>query len=130
MRSAAAAGCKTGTRPCWNWASARTAIGATAPGVPASEVDAAARNVMREAGLEKEFLHGTGHGLGFRYHEPRPVIAPGSRDILEEGMIHSVEPGAYSPAFGGVRTEDDVVVTAAGAEVHGPFDRSPGPTGS
>jgi Xaa-Pro aminopeptidase len=45
-------------------------------------------------------------------------------------MIHSVEPGAYSPAFGGVRTEDDVLITAAGAEVLGPFDRSAGPTGS
>jgi Xaa-Pro aminopeptidase len=100
------------------------------PGVPAAEVDAAARRVLREAGLDAEFLHGTGHGLGFRYHEPRPLIAPSSRDVLQEGMIHSVEPGAYSRAFGGVRTEDDVLIAEAGAAVLGPFDRSAGPTGA
>jgi Xaa-Pro dipeptidase len=104
-----------------NRAQAR-AVKAAAPGVPCAEVDAAARGVMRDAGFEKEFLHATGHGTGFRYHEPHPMIAPGSRETLREGMIHSVEPGAYSVEFGGVRTEDDVVITGTGAEVLGPFD--------
>jgi Xaa-Pro dipeptidase len=101
------------------------AIAAAAPGVPCAEVDSAAREVMKRAGLEKEFLHATGHGTGFRYHEPHPMIAPGSRETLQEGMIHSVEPGAYSAEFGGVRTEDEVVITATGADVLGPFDREP-----
>jgi Xaa-Pro dipeptidase len=100
-----------------------SAIDAAIAGASASAVDAAARRVMDDAGLEKEFLHITGHGTGFRYHEPVPLIAPGSTDVLRQGMIHSVEPGAYSAAFGGIRIEDDVLITGSGADILGPFSQ-------
>ncbi len=99
------------------------AVGTVRPGVRAGDVDAAARAVMESAGLGKEFLHITGHGTGFRYHEPGSFLAPGGATILEEGMIFSVEPGAYAEALGGIRLEDNVLVTARGAEVLGPFAR-------
>jgi Xaa-Pro aminopeptidase len=100
----------------------QAAIAKVAPGVAAKDVDAAARSVLDAAGLQKEFLHITGHGTGFRYHEPIPFIAPGNPALLEEGMIFSVEPGVYSAELGGLRLEDNVVVMQAGGEVLGPFD--------
>ena len=90
-------------------------------GVTAGEVDEAARAVIRDAGYEKEFVHVTGHGVGLRYHEPIPIIHPGSELVLEQGMVHSVEPGVYIPEMGGIRLEDDVLVTQTGAEVLGAF---------
>jgi len=90
-------------------------------GVTAGEVDEAARAVIRDAGYEKEFVHVTGHGVGLRYHEPIPIICPGSDLVLEPGMVHSVEPGIYIPEMGGIRLEDDVLVTQTGAEVLGAF---------
>ena len=99
------------------------AIEAVRPGVTAAEVDAAARGVIHAAGYDDEaFLHVTGHGLGFRYHEPAPLICPGGETALEEGMVHSVEPGIYMPGMGGIRLEENVVVTATGREVMGPCD--------
>ncbi len=97
------------------------AIAAVKPGVSGREVDEAARKEIRAAGLESAFVHITGHGLGFRYHEALPFLAPWSQDNLREGMIHSVEPGVYLHGFGGIRIEDDVLVTRQGAEVLGPF---------
>ena len=96
------------------------AIAAVKPGVTAGEVDKAARDVIHAAGFtDDEFLHVTGHGLGLRYHEPVPLLCPGGDTVLEEGMLHTVEPGVYRADFGGFRIEDNVLVTADGVEVMG-----------
>jgi Xaa-Pro dipeptidase len=102
----------------------RAAIAAIRSGATCGEVDGAARTVIEEAGYGKEFLHITGHGLGFGYHESSPILAPGSSEILEEGNLTSVEPGIYFSPVGGVRLEDDVMVTASGAEILGPFPKT------
>lgn len=99
------------------------AIAKISSGITAGAVDEVARALIRSAGFDREFLHVTGHGLGFRYHEPAPLICPGSDLILEPGMVHSVEPGIYSPEFGGMRIEDDVLITESGCEVLGPYKK-------
>jgi Xaa-Pro aminopeptidase len=97
------------------------AAAAIRPGVSGAAVDAAARQVIRDAGYAEYFPHITGHGLGFGYHESRPLLAPGETDALEEGMITSVEPGVYFKPCGGFRIEDDVLVMRTGSETLGPF---------
>jgi Xaa-Pro aminopeptidase len=90
------------------------------PGVAAADVDAAARGVLHDRGLGEAFAHGTGHGLGLEVHEePRIYCQRDSepRVILESGMVFTVEPGAYVPGTGGVRIEDDVLVTETGCEI-------------
>jgi Xaa-Pro dipeptidase len=94
------------------------------PGVPAGQVDEAARRVIRDAGYSDSFPHVTGHGLGFRYHESSPTLSPVSSETLEEGMLTSVEPGIYRKPPGGFRIEDDVLVTKNGSEVLGPFPKN------
>ena len=91
-------------------------IAAVKPGVKACEVDKAARDVIEKAGYGKYFTHSTGHGIGILIHDELGVY-PRSEIILEEGMVFTVEPGIYVPGVGGVRIEDDVLVTEDGVEV-------------
>ena len=99
----------------------KSAVEAIRPGASASYVDEAARSVIRDAGYVEWFPHITGHGLGFRYHESSPLLSPNSPEVLEEGVLTSVEPGIYRKPSGGFRLEDDVLVTRDGAEVLGPY---------
>jgi Xaa-Pro dipeptidase len=90
------------------------AVAAVAAGRTAAYVDAAARNVLSDAGLGNRFIHRTGHGIGLEVHE-QPYIVAGNDLVLEPGMVFSVEPGIYLPGRWGARIEDIVVVGAQGA---------------
>jgi Xaa-Pro aminopeptidase len=94
----------------------QAAIDAIRPGVKCQDVDAAARLVIDQAGYGKYFGHGLGHGIGLEIHEG-PRLSPLSTDLLKPGMTITVEPGIYLPGFGGVRIEDDVLITRDGCEV-------------
>ena len=91
----------------------RAAKDAIRPGVTAGAVDKAARAVLTRHGLARYFTHSTGHGLGLEIHE-KPRLAAGEKVILQEGMVITVEPGVYLEGFGGIRIEDDVLVTGRG----------------
>jgi Xaa-Pro aminopeptidase len=90
------------------------AVAAIRPGVTAEQIDAAARDVLADAGLAEYFVHRTGHGIGLSVHE-EPYIVAGNDLPLQEGMAFSVEPGIYFPGSWGARIEDIVIVTADGA---------------
>lgn len=85
------------------------------PGASCRDVDEAGRRALDAFGMRSLFVHHTGHGIGFRYHEPTPFLHPDSTGELHEGMITSLEPGLYGTTFG-LRVEDNVVITPSGAE--------------
>jgi Xaa-Pro dipeptidase len=105
-------------------AAQRADIQVMRPGVPANMVDKVGRDLLTARGLGELFIHHTGHGIGLRYHEPEPFLHPSVSAPLQAGMVTSVEPGIYSPEWGGMRCEDDVLVTEDGAEVLSEFPRN------
>jgi Xaa-Pro aminopeptidase len=91
-------------------------IAALKPGATAGAVDAAARSVIEEAGFGRFFTHGLGHGIGLEIHE-NPSFRRDNEAKLKAGMVVTIEPGIYLPDWGGIRIEDDVLITAEGPEV-------------
>lgn len=113
-------------------AAQNAALAAIRPGVPAKDVDAAARKVFAATTIPKYpdlrladyFTHGLGHGIGLEVHEA-PKIRANSEDVLEIGMVVTIEPGIYIPGWGGIRIEDDVLVTHDGCKLLTTLSREP-----
>lgn len=94
----------------------KMACRAVRPGLACSRLDGVARDHIMKAGYGDNFGHGLGHGLGMLVHD-KPVLSPQSNDVLAPGMVVTIEPGIYIPNWGGVRIEDDVLVTAGGGQI-------------
>jgi Xaa-Pro aminopeptidase len=94
----------------------KAACKAVKPGMACSRLDGVARDIIMKAGYGDNFGHGLGHGIGLLVHD-KPVLSPQSNDVLEPGMVITVEPGIYISNWGGVRIEDDVLVTANGGQI-------------
>lgn len=92
------------------------AIEAIRPSIPIGEIDKVARDYIQHQGYGDYFGHGLGHGIGLAVHED-PVVNGENKGLIQEGMVFTIEPGVYIPEWGGVRTEDMILVTSQGAEV-------------
>lgn len=101
----------------------RAAIELASPGVKVSELDRASRSIFKQENVEPYFVHSLGHGIGLEVHEA-PRIRFDQDDILEPGMVITIEPGLYLPGKGGVRYEDMIVITETGHENLFPLDKA------
>ena len=99
------------------------AVAAVAAGVSCSEVDEAARSILRKAGMAEAFSHSTGHGVGLEIHES-PRVGAGQKARLQPGMVVTIEPGVYWPGKFGIRIEDMVAVTRTGGRVLTPAPKA------
>lgn len=99
------------------------AVAAVKPGVKCGDVDEAARSVLRKAKLDKYFTHSTGHGVGIEIHEP-PRVAAEQEQVLEPGMVITIEPGIYIEGKFGIRIEDMVAVTQSGGRILTPAPKA------
>jgi Xaa-Pro aminopeptidase len=100
----------------------QAAIHAVRPGITVGEVDSAARKLLQKAGFGRYFTHSTGHGVGLEIHES-PRVAEGQQELLQSGMVITIEPGIYFPGKWGIRIEDMVVVREGGCEVLTPTSK-------
>jgi Xaa-Pro dipeptidase len=101
----------------------KSAINAIRPGISHEEVYAVARKCLAEKQIATGFTHNCGHHVGFRYHDRGPTLITGNPELIEEGMILTVEPGTYGEQFGGgARFEDNVLVTKDGVEILSPIN--------
>jgi Xaa-Pro dipeptidase len=101
-----------------------TVVLAVKPGVSAGSIDELARNGFRHFGLEENFMHYIGHAVGFAFHE-QPILKTDSNVLLEPGMVLAIEPGLYIDGVGGIRIEDNLIVTDEGADCLSNCERSP-----
>lgn len=102
-----------------------TAISSIKPEVSAAEIARISIETIARHGLSAYLVHRLGHGIGVGIHEPIPALHLESKDILQPGMVHSVEPGIYGQKIGGIRIEDDILDTERGAEYLSTFERLP-----